>query len=265
MKTVTILSRKGGVGKSTTAGALAYGLAEAGKKTLVIDLDAQRNLTYTIFGNEQPEVTSHEILAKKNQITDAILKVNDKLDAIAASEVLGNADKEFCDIGSQFILKKQIEKLKENNSYDYCIIDTPPSLGILTTNAMIAADTCIIPIQADVFSQQGTVDLSKALEAVREYCNSDLAVAGMLITRYKSRANLTKFMTGELDEYAKIIGTKIYKTKIRECIKISEAQASKESIYEYAPSSNASEDYREFVKEFLKDEKSTSKKNKKGE
>ncbi len=253
MRIICIINRKGGVGKSTSASALASCLANSKKKVLVVDLDAQRNLTYTMI-KETPRYTSMDVLTRRCEMEDAILEADKNIDIVPASENLSTADLSIVDVGKEFRLRESLSKVADR--YDYCIIDTPPALGVLTVNALTAADSCIIPVQAEIFSLQGTGDLYSLVRTVKQYTNPKLTISGILVTRCNARAIVTKELISMLEDTAEKMGTKVYESMIRECSKIKEAQAKRESLFTYAPNCNAALDYRDFYKEFTKDEKS---------
>lgn len=257
MKTVSIINRKGGVGKSTTASTLAAGLAESKKKILLIDMDAQRNLSYGLKVDE-PKLTSYNVMARTATVQEAVIEISKYIDLIPATKTLSTADVNITDTGKEYRLKEALKEVEDE--YDYCIIDTPPALGILTVNALTASDTCIIPVQAEIYSLQGTGDLYETINTVRKYCNPGLGIAGILVTRCNERMVVTRELLGMIEESAKAMGTKVYKSKIRECTMVKEAQAGQEDLFSYAPKCNAALDYKEFVKEFIKDEKDAKKK-----
>lgn len=248
MKTIAIISRKGGVGKTATAQALGAGLVKRGKKVLFIDLDSQANLTFTT-GAKFGQTNSLDILTGEATAEEAIQSTKQG-DIIASCENLAGADIILTDTGKEYRLKEALEPLKRK--YDYAIIDTPAALGTLTVNALTAADFAIIPVQAEIFSVQGIGQLKNTLENVRKYCNKQLKVKGVLITRYNGRATLSQDMQDNLNEAAKQLKTALFSTPIRECISVKEAQAMQQDIFSYAPKSNAAKDYDLFVDEFLK-------------
>ena len=135
--------------------------------------------------------------------------------------------------------------------YDFCIIDCPPSLGILSVSALTASDTCIIPVQADFFSLKALDQLQGTIEVIRNNTNRGLQIEGVLVTRYSARTVLSREALEALKEKARNMGTRVFNTTIRECISIKEAQAVKESIHTYAPRSNASKDYSALIDEIL--------------
>ena len=246
MEVIAIVSRKGGVGKTATAQALGAGLIKKKKKVLYIDLDSQTNLSYGL-GADISGSNSMELLTGEATAEEAIQKTPQG-DVIAGTEALAGADAIIDGTGKEYRLKEAINGLQ----YDYIIIDTPAQLGTLTVNALTAATSALIPVQADIYSLQGIGQLNKTIEAVKKYCNKELYIKGILITRYNGRAVISKDMQSNLEEVAQQLNTRLYKTPIRECIAIKEAQASQTDIFSYAPRSNAAKDYTEFIKEFMK-------------
>ncbi len=244
MEVVAIVNRKGGVGKTATAQALGAGLARKKKKVLYIDLDSQTNLSYGL-GADPEGLSSMDVLTGEATAAEAI-QHTPQGDVIAGSEALAGADAAIDGTGKEYRLKEAIDGLQ----YDYIIIDTPAQLGTLTVNALTAADSVIIPVQAEVYSLQGIGQLSKTIEAVKKYCNHDLYIRGILITRYNGRAIISRDMQSNLEEAAQQLKTRLYSTPIRECVSIKEAQAQQQDIYSYAPRSNAAKDYAAFIEEF---------------
>lgn len=249
MEVVAIVNRKGGVGKTATAQALGAGLARKKKKVLYIDLDSQTNLSYGL-GADPEGLSSMDVLLGEATAQEAI-QHTPQGDVIAGSEALAGADAAIDGTGKEYRLKEAIDGLQ----YDYIIIDTPAQLGTLTVNALTAANSVVIPVQAEVYSLQGIGQLSKTIEAVKKYCNRDLYIRGILITRYNGRAVISKDMQSNLKDAAEQLKTKLYSTPIRECVSIKEAQAIQQDIYTYAPRSNAAKDYEAFIKEFTERKK----------
>lgn len=244
---IAIINQKGGVGKSTTAGALGAGLILKGYKVLYIDMDSQANLTFSLKAINRP-LTSLEVLTGTATAKEAITKT-EQGDIIPASGNLAGADALITETGKEYRLKEALEPLKKN--YDYIIIDTPPALGLLAINALTASKSVIIPSQADIYSLQGIGQLSQTIETVKKYCNPKLSIKGLLVTRCNERANLTKGMIKLLEDTARQLDTKLYKSRIRECTAIKEAQALQQDIFTYSPRSNASKDYKQFIDEYL--------------
>lgn len=248
-KIIAVINQKGGVGKSTTAEALTTGLAFKGFTCLAIDLDAQGNLTYTAGANTNG-VTALGLLTGETKAQDAIQHLKN-WDIIVSNKALAGADNYISDTGKEYRLKEAIEPIRGN--YDYIIIDTPPALGILTINALTACNSVIIPAQADIYSLQGISQLAETMKPVKKYCNPALYIEGILLTRYNARSILNRDVAELIKQLAAKLGTKLYKTTIREGVAIKESQISQLSIFEYAPKAKVTKDYRAFIDELLKD------------
>lgn len=246
-KIVSIINQKGGVGKSTTAESLAAGLSLRGYKTLAVDLDAQGNLTYT-FGADNTGATVLEVLTGDATAAEAI-KHTQSCDVLPANKALAGADAYIKETGKEYRLKEALENVADQ--YDYIIIDTPPALGILTVNALTACQSVIIPSQADIYSIQGIEQLSETMKPVKKYCNPGLEIEGILLTRYSARSVLSREVADMLEELAANLGTKLFKTKIREAIAVKEAQISQQSLFEYSPKAKPTEDYNALIDELI--------------
>ena len=242
---IAVVNRRGGVGKTATAHAIGAGLLHRGERVLFIDLDSQYNLTFDILGKAAP-LTSMEVLSGTATAKEAIQHTGNG-DIIPASPSLAVADAAIDGTGKEYRLKEAIEPVA--GLYDYCIIDTPPALGVLTVNALTACNSAIIPAQAEIHSIQGIWLLYDAIKAVRKYTNPDLTIRGILVTRYNGRSILSRDMKNNLEETASQLGTKVFTNPIRECISIKEAQALQKDIFSYAPKSNAAADYTALLNE----------------
>jgi chromosome partitioning protein len=247
MKAIAIINQKGGVGKTTTALALAAGLTRTGKRVLQVDLDAQANITQTL-GADDRGLTVLDVLMRKATIGEAIQKTVQG-DVLPANPGIAGLDTVLTFVGKEYRLKEALAGL--NGNYDYVIIDTPPALGILTVNALAACDGIIVPAQADIFSLNGINQLNETTQAVREYCNPRLKILGILLTRYSARSILSRDIADVIEQTAQNLQTKLFRTTIRENIAIKEAQAKQRNIYDYAPKSNAAADYTAFTEEIL--------------
>ena len=247
MKTIAIANQKGGVGKSTTALAIGAGLSLKGYRVLYVDLDAQGNLSYTLDTNTQG-YNAMGVLQRPETAKSEIQKTRQG-NVIASTPSLAGADTTITEIGKEYRLKEALEPL--SNDYDFCIIDTPPALGILTINALTACNGVIIPSQADIYSLQGISQLSGTLNTVKKYCNRDLSIMGIVLTRYNARSIISRDVAENIETTAMHLQTKLYNTKIRECTALKEAQAKKQNIFEYAPKSNAALDYDSLIDEIL--------------
>ena len=245
MEIITVANQKGGVGKSTTVHALGRGLSLQGRSVLFVDLDPQGNLSYSMQA-ARSNATAYELITGRATVADTIQHAPQG-DLIPASPLLSGADIELHRVGKEYRLKEAIQPIR--GAYDFILIDTPPALGILTINALAASNSVIVTAQADIFSLQGIGQLSATIDAVRTYCNHDLIIKGILLTRHSSRAVLSRDLTEMITDTAAQLNTTVYKTVIRECIALKEAQASRQDIFSYAPRSNAATDYAAFVKE----------------
>lgn len=250
MKIFAVINQKGGVGKSTTALALGAGLTLKGFSALYVDLDAQGNLSYTMEANTE-SYNIMGVLQNPETIKSEVQHTTNG-DILAYYPTLSGADATITQTGKEYRLREALESIYEE--YDYCIIDTPPALGILTVNALTACTGVIIPAQADIYSLQGINQLSGALQTVKKYCNPKLSITGILLTRYNGRAVIRREAAEMLEQTAKNLNTKLFRARIRECVALVEAQAAKQDIFSYAPKSNAATDYKMFVDEILEEE-----------
>ena len=255
MKTLAIVCQKGGVGKSTTALNLGAGLALKGQKVLFVDLDAQGNLTETLGGGG--DLTAMDVLTGEATAEEALRTVA-LGGLIPAGPNLAGADMVVSDARREYRLRDALAPFTEG--YDYAIIDTPPSLGILTINALTAATEAIVTAQADVYSLRAIGKLSMTIEAVRKHCNDALLIGGILLTRHSTRAILSRDMTEMIEQTAAALHTKIFKARIREAVAIKESQVCQQDIFTYAPKSGAAGDYQDFVNEYLAGHRYVSKK-----
>lgn len=244
---IAIANQKGGVAKSTTAQALGSGLSLRGFRVLCIDLDSQTNLSYAMQSSPSSR-TSYDLLMGRADVSQ-IIQHTPHGDFIPAGDELSSADMELNKTGKEYRLKEALEPIRAN--YDFIVIDTPPALGIITVNALTAATNLIIPAQAEVFSLQGIGQLSNTIQAVRKYCNPALKIIGILLTRHSTRTILSRDMADLIREAAEQLGTGVFNTIIREGVAIKEAQASQQSIFDYAPKSKPAKDYNNFITEYL--------------
>jgi len=247
---IAVANQKGGTGKSTTAAALGAGLVLRGYKVLYVDLDAQGNLSYSLGATD----TGLSILDVLVGNTDALtaLQHTQQGDIIASCAGLASADTVITSTGKEYKLREALAPIK--GKYDFIIIDTAPALGILTVNALTACTWAIVPAQADIFSLQGIGQLYTTIDAVRRYCNPELTIKGILLTRHNSRTILSRDLTAMIEQTAERLHTKLFTTVIRETVTIKEAQASQQGIFDYSPKSNAAQDYGALLDEILEGE-----------
>jgi chromosome partitioning protein len=238
--------QKGGTGKSTTSHALSAGLKAKGFKVLIIDTDAQGNLSHSMCADMNAKGLFE---ALNGEPVIDLIQSTAQGDIIASSSKLVGADKIFTDIGMEYLLAEALEPVK--NSYDYIIIDCPPQLGVLVINALVASTDLIIPITSDMYAMQGLAQLLSNIEKVRHRPNTGLRIDGILLTKYSGRSILSRDLRESIEEQAAVMGTKLYKTIIREGISIREAQTRRMSIFDYAPKSNPAIDYEDFINEYI--------------
>lgn len=238
-----VAQQKGGTGKTTTAHAIGTGFARAGKGVLFIDLDGQKNLTYSLNALNRPSATAADILSGSATAASAIITapagdLATPCDLIPGSDTL--AVLQLTGDDWQFALSRAIEPIKSR--YDIIVIDTPPHLGQILACALTAATDIIIPTLADFYSLQGVNQILQTIEQAQSI-NPELHTAGILITKYNERKALSRDTADMIAQTAKNHKTKVFKTKIRECIALAEAAAMQKDIFTYSPKSNAAQDY----------------------
>ncbi len=243
-KIITIANHKGGVGKTTSTASIGDALAILGKRILLIDLDAQQNLTFTLTQNEEPGSSVYDTLVKDAPLP--VVHVRENLDLVPASLELARAEIDMATkIAREGILKSALEDYADK--YDYIIIDCPPSLGIVTTNALVASDKLYIPLTAEALPMKGLAMLDDVVTEVRKRVNPHLELGAVFFTRFNNR-NLNKEVVKMIDSR---YGDKVFKTKIRENIALAEMPLSGQSIFEYDPKSNGASDYKALVEEII--------------
>ena len=247
---VAVANQKGGVGKTTTAQALAAGLAERKYRVLGIDLDPQGNFSTACGAENYNVLTAYEVMKRGVDIREAIQHMKGGYDVVPANIMLAGAEQELSQTGKEHRLKEAVSEVAGN--YDFVVIDTPPSLGVLTVNAFTCATDILIPTTAGIFATAGISQLNETVGSVQRYCNPGVKIRGILFTRFNPRANISrqiKELTEQLSEY---ISAPIYQTYIRAGVVVEEAQANKADIFDYAGKSTVAEDYRAFIEEFLR-------------
>jgi len=244
MRIITIINQKGGTGKTTITMNLGVALALMGKKILLIDFDPQANLTYS-FGIRNPKNTIVEVLQGKQTIQTILVK-KEGLDIAPSSSLLADLEVSIINkIGREQLLQDRLKGLKE---YDYVFIDSPPSLSILTINALTTAGEVLIPLQMEILSLQGLTQLLKTIDEVKNVLNKKLRITGVVVSMYDGRRRLSSEILNEIKNNLK---EKVFNSLIRICVKIAEAPSFAKSVLSYAPSSEGAIDYKNLAKEFL--------------
>ena len=249
-KIIAIANQKGGVGKTTTSINLAAGLAYLSKKVLLIDFDPQGNATQGVGHDVAIEdLTVYDALLGGSDIKDCIKSLKKPpLDILPANISLAGADLEIAKIteNREHILKNTLEGVKD--LYDYIIIDCPPSLGLLNTNALTAADSVIIPVQCEYYALEGVTQLLQTIRLVQKLFNPSLKIEGVLLTMYDARTNLSSEVSSEVRKHFK---EKAYRTYIPRNIKLSEAPSMGKSIYDYDMACEGARAYVALTKEVI--------------
>ena len=237
---ITIAFGKGGSTKTTTAAALVGYAKKKGKSVLAIDCDPQSNLTYSMGGNSNaPGLYS---ILTDGTAAESVIQSTDQGDLIAAGLDLAAAEMSIAARpGRDFIIRKAIEPLR--NRYDYIVLDTQPDLNSIIINALTAADAVLMPIQANSFSIMGLYQMQTTISQVQQYCNPELKIAGIVLTKYKPRQTLAMDMRESIAEQAQEMGTRLFDTFIRESVAVEQAQAMQQSLFQYAPRSTPAQDY----------------------
>ena len=244
MKTISIMNHKGGTGKTTSTINIGAGLAKKGLKVLLMDIDSQANLTEGL-GIREAEVSVYDSIRKSKKLP--ILHITENLDLVPSSIDLLGAEMEIVSkIGREQIIHKLLKPVRSD--YDFIIIDCPPSVGLLTVNAMVASDTILIPLQGEYFAYKGVDRLLGIVKEVRENLNDKLEIGGVFITQINPNRILTKTIVEKLTED---LQEKVFETKIRMNVALAEAQLQGQSIFDYAPDSNGAKDYEMLVDEIL--------------
>lgn len=243
-KIISLLNHKGGVGKTTSAINIGAGLVELEKRVLLIDLDPQANLTLSL-GIPRQKYTIYEALRGESELVP--YTVREGFDVITSSLDLSGAEMELInEAGREYILRDLIAGVQDQ--YDYIIIDCPPSLGLLTLNALTSSRFVIIPLQTEFLALQGLTKIKQVIDKVMFRLNKQLEICGVVATMYDSRRVLNRDVVDTIHKY---FGEKVFKTYIRDNVALAEAPAQRKDIFTYNRRSNGAEDYLDLCKELL--------------
>jgi chromosome partitioning protein len=245
MKKIVIANHKGGVGKTTSSINISAGLAKKGKNVLIIDTDPQSNLTES-FGIFDPVKDLYLSFSKGEPLP--IINVKKNLSIVPNSLNFSGIELEIAGrMPREIILKELMAGL--DKTFDYCIIDCPPSLGLITLNALVAADEVYIPMEAEFLAYRGIDSIVGIINLVKKHFNPGLMIKGVFFTKYNEQRVLTKEIKNQIKGY---FGDNLMKTAIRVNVALAEAQSSGKDIFEYDPNSNGAKDYMSLVNEIIK-------------
>lgn len=253
-KIIAVANQKGGVGKTTTSINLSAGLAYLGQKVLMIDLDPQGNASQGVGANRlKIDASTYDLILSEKSVADIATSLSTPpMDLIPATIELAGADLEMVEFkkGRERLLANKLEAVKDD--YDFIIIDCPPSLGLLNTNALTAADSVIIPVQCEYYALEGLTQLLSTIRLVQKLFNPDLKIEGVLLTMFDVRTRLSVEVQQEVRKYFK---ERVYKSNIPRNVKLSEAPSRGNTIFEYDLKSEGAKAYASLAKEVLSQNK----------
>ncbi|MCA9193439.1 MAG: ParA family protein [Planctomycetales bacterium] len=259
MRSLAVINQKGGVGKTTTAVNLAAALADHGCRVCVIDLDPQAHASLHLglsVVSDQPSV--YDILCGDATLADARCWIHENLAVVPSNLDLAAAEMELAgEVGREVILRDKLEA--DTEQFDYLILDCPPSLGVLTLNALTSVNEVFLPLQPHFLALHGLSKLLKTIEIVAKRLNPELHLSGVVLCMYESGTRLAAEVTRDVEEFLTLqsrdsgvwSGAKFFETRIRRNIRLAEAPSFGQSILEYAPTSNGADDYRQLALEVI--------------
>lgn len=247
---IAITNQKGGVGKTTTAINISAALASKGFRTLLIDLDPQANSSMSFLDVRNLEAAVYEALTEDEiHLPEVIHPASDQKNLFIAPSTIALAKIEaklLGELDSYYRLKDELDRIQ--NDFDYVVIDTPPTLGVITVNALVAATHVLIPIQSSYFALEGTDDLLETVDKIKARANPDLQILGAVITLYDKRTLLARDIREQLND---VFGDRLFDTVITKSVRLEESPAYKESIFSFAPQSSGAYEYYKLSEEIL--------------
>lgn len=248
-RVIAVANQKGGIGKTTTAVNIAFDLAEMGNSVLLIDTDGQCNSTDTCRAQIEGVATLYDLLFEQEKPEECIQHM-EKIDIIASDKLLKNPETKFPDDATRlFTMRDACESIRKQ--YDFIIVDTPPTLGCMLSNALTFADEVVIPVTCDRYGMEGINDLYMTINATKKYTNRDLRVTGVLLNKYKERTMLCREISTALPDVLKMFDTVVFDTKIRESEDCKKSQSARMSVQEYNPKCTTAKDYWSVCEEIL--------------
>ncbi len=261
MRSIAVINQKGGVGKTTSAVNLSAALADAGRRVCLIDLDPQAHASLHLGLSVVEGNSMYEVLCGRASIADARRTITDNLSVIPSNLDLAAAEMELAgEVGREMILRDKLAV--DDEPFDYIVLDCPPSLGVLTINALVAVEEVFLPLQPHFLALHGLSKLLRTVEIVSRRMNNRLRLSGIMLCMYDSNTRLAAEVSHDVDDFFKanqsvegvLSRAKFFDTRIRRNVRLAEAPSFGQSIFQYAPTSNGAEDYRALAEEVIHQE-----------